>query len=64
MIKSKYKRWQWWVCVVSLSPLIVFIFGLSFIGSIFCFVGEKLNFIEYAPTPKLLIKYVNWGSGK
>lgn len=64
MIKSKYKRWQWWVCVISLSPLIVFVFGLGLIGSIFYFVGEKLSFIEYAPTPKFLIKYTKWGNGE
>lgn len=64
MNKSKYKRWQWWFCVLSLSPLIILIFGLSFVGSIFCFIGEALSSIEYTKPPKTLVKYVNWANGE
>ena len=40
-MNNKYKRWQWWICVVTLSPLITLVYVLSFIGGV-------LEFTEHA----------------
>ena len=64
MNKSKCKRWQWWFCVISLSPLITLVFGLGLVGSIFYFIGDMLNFMDHISPPKFLVKYVNWANGK
>ena len=64
MFNNKYKRWQWWVCVLTLSPLIILVYVLSFIGSVLELIGEKLNFINNVSTPKFITKFVRWGNGK
>lgn len=64
MAVNKYKRWQWWVCVITLSPIIVISFLLSFIGGVLEFVGERLDSINYMSTPRFIVRFVKWGGGQ
>lgn len=61
---GKYKRWQWWVCIITLSPLIILVYTLTFVGSVFEFIGDKLNFIGNVSASRFIIKFVRWGNGK
>lgn len=63
-MNSKYKRWQWWVCIITLSPLIMLVYVLTFVGALFEFIGDKLNFINNISAPRFIIKFVRWGNGK
>ncbi|ANY29627.1 hypothetical protein BOX08_gp62 [Pseudoalteromonas phage BS5] len=63
MIKNKHKRWQWWLCIAMLSPLILFCCLSYILGGAFKALSVAFLFIDYTPPPKWLVKLVDWANG-
>jgi hypothetical protein len=64
LIKSKYKRWQWWLCVFMLSPIILFCFFSYALGGLFKYISMALLFVDYIAPPKWLVRLVDWANGE